>query len=248
MLIFWIISIYLSRRDKLPDIRKIPALDVLEEGVGRSTEMGRPIAFTTGYPPLTQPHRAPGVLAGLSVLGYTAQMAAENGIRTLVGCAFPDVYTMAQSITNEAYRLAGAEAAYRFEDVQYFSPDQYAFATGMAAMIEEEKPGTVFYIGQPLGERLVICEAINKTGSLGIGASGRYFSSAATFAVLLDYVIIGEELWAASAYVSKDKSLLSGISSQDLMKVVMLLLVIVGTLSVAFLGSSGDIVKWLFSL
>jgi hypothetical protein len=246
LFVSWIISIWLANNGRLPTIRKIVALEVLEEAIGRATEMGKPIAYTTGYPPLTQPHRAPGVLAGLSVLGYTAKLAAEHGIRTIVGCAFPDVYTMAQSIVREGYLAGGAPELYRYEDVHYFSPDQYAFATGMANLCEREKPGAVFYIGQPLGERLVIAEGINRAGALGIGASGRYIGSAATFAVLMDYVLIGEELWAASAFVSQDNDLLAGISSQDVGKIVALIMILLSTLLILVSGSSGDIItNWL---
>lgn len=242
----WMISIYLAREGRLPKIRKIVALEVLAEAIGRATEMGKPIAYTTGYPPLTQPHRAPGVLAGLSVLGYTAKLAAEHGIRTIVGCAFPDVYAMAQSIVREGYIAGGEPDLYQYEDVHYFSPDQYAFATGMANLVEKEKPGAVFYIGQPLGERLVIAEGINRAGALGIGASGRYIGSAATFAVLMDYVLIGEELWAASAFVSQDNDLIAGISSQDITKLIAMAMILLTTISILISGKSGDLItNWL---
>jgi hypothetical protein len=116
----------------------------------------------------------------------------------------------------------------------------------MANLCEREKPGAVFYIGQPLGERLVIAEGINRAGALGIGASGRYIGSAATFAVLMDYVLIGEELWAASAFVSQDNDLLAGISSQDIGKIVALIMILLSTLLILVSGSSGDIItNWL---
>ena len=226
----------------------IEGLSVIQEAVNRSVEMGKNIAFTTGYPPLTQPHRAPGVLAGLSVLGYTAKLAAERGVRTLVGCAFPDVFTMAQAITREAYKAAGAEEVYRFEDVYYMSPDQFAYGTGMVELCAREKPGSVFYIGQPLGESVLVCEGIKACGAIGIGATGRSFGAAATMSILLDYVLIGEELWAASAFVSQDPDLLAGISSQDVLKVIVMAFILLGTISIALLGKSGDFVNALWRI
>jgi hypothetical protein len=248
MFIAWMISIYLAKKNKLPNIRKIAGLQVIEEAIGRSVEIGRPIAYTTGYPPLTQPERAPGVLAGLSVLGYVSRMAAKLGVKTLVGCAFADVYTMAQSIVKEAYASVGAEDIHKPEDIYYFSPDQFAYGTGMAWLCEKEKPGGCFYIGTPLGESVVICEGMRRSGGICIGASGLYFTTAALMAVLLDYVIIGEELWAASAFVSKDPELLAGISSQDILKLVTVALIIIGVFSIALFGRTGDLIKAFFSI
>jgi hypothetical protein len=46
--------------------------------------------------------------------------------------------------------------------------------------------------------------------------------------VACDYTLIGEELFAASAYLSKEPRLVGGLKGADLMKVIIILILIVG--------------------
>jgi hypothetical protein len=52
--------------------------------------------------------------------------------------------------------------------------------------------------------------------------------------VACDYTLIGEELYAASAYLSREPRLLSTLKGSDYMKVAILLLVLIGSLTQSF--------------
>ena len=69
--------IYRAKKGRLPSFRKIAGLDAIQEAVGRATEMGRPVHFTTGMGFLVQGGEAAQTLAGISVLGYIEDCVLE---------------------------------------------------------------------------------------------------------------------------------------------------------------------------
>jgi len=48
------------------------------------------------------------------------------------------------------------------------------------------------------------------------------------FVVACDYTLIGEELYAAGAYLSKEPRLLGSLKGSDLMKALLILIIVVG--------------------
>jgi hypothetical protein len=67
-----------------------------------------------------------------------------------------------------------------------------------------------------------------------------YLSNVACLAASSDYVMIGEEMLAAGAYLSKDPGQLATIRTQDLVKTVLIGLLVLGIVALTF-GS--DIMK-----
>ena len=57
----------------LPFLRSIPGLKAIEEAVGRSTEMGKPILFVPGIMDMNEVE----TVAGVVVLGHVANMTAR---------------------------------------------------------------------------------------------------------------------------------------------------------------------------
>ena len=56
------------------------------------------------------------------------------------------------------------------------------------------------------------------------------------FITACDYVIIGDEFYAASAYFSRDATLLGSIVGQDYCKLLLLAIIFLGVLSISLLS------------
>ena len=56
------------------------------------------------------------------------------------------------------------------------------------------------------------------------------------FIAACDYVIIGDEFYAASAYLSRDATLLGSIVGQDYCKLLLLAIILFGILSISLLN------------
>jgi hypothetical protein len=63
------------------------------------------------------------------------------------------------------------------------------------------------------------------------------------FVVACDYTLIGEELFAASAYLGREPLLLGSLKAQDYAKAAVLVLALLGLLAVNFAGDLG--INWL---
>jgi len=62
-----------------------------------------------------------------------------------------------------------------------------------------------------------------------------------------DYAILGEELYAVSAYLSREPQLLAQLKSTDLVKGIVIILILVGALTATFGSLFGgfDLGAWL---
>jgi len=209
-------------------IREIAGLNAVEEAIGRATEMARPILFTPGWGGDIQ---RPTTIASLNILSHVAEKTASYDCRLLFPTHDPVIMTVAQEVMKESYSRAGYPERYRPDDISYVSSSQFGYAAAVEGMITRQKPASVFLLGTFEAESLIMAETGNIAGSIQIAGTDSTIQLA-FFIVACDFTLIGEELFAASGYLSKDQSILASINAQDIMKVL-----IVGFLIVAFISS-----------
>jgi hypothetical protein len=82
-------------------------------------------------------------------------------------------------------------------------------------------------MGQFYAESLILAETANSVGAIQIAGTAMP-SQLPFFVAACDYTLIGEELFAASAYLSKDPKLLGSLKGQDVGKFIFLLVILVG--------------------
>jgi hypothetical protein len=93
-----------------------------------------------------------------------------------------------------------------------------------------EKPAANFLIGHFFAEALILAETGQTTGAIQIAGTADP-SQLPFFVAACDYTLIGEELYAAGAYLSREPILLGSIRGTDLAKALLLLLGLVGIVS-----------------
>lgn len=229
-------------------IRKINGLDAVEEAVGRSTEMGKPIMYILGIGYVTD---IP-TIAGLTILGRVAKKVADYETRILVPSYDPVVMTTAQEVVKEAFTEAGRPDLYNKNDIMYITQDQFGYAAGVDGMMIREKPGAVFLQGLFFAESLILAETGHSIGAIQISGTTET-AQLPFFVAACDYTLIGEEMMAASVYLQKEPMMLGSIAAEDLLKVFIMFLIITGfILSVLGYGLRIEFVKnifdWLINL
>jgi hypothetical protein len=90
---------------------------------------------------------------------------------------------------------------------------------------------------------MLFSETFFRIGAIQLAGTARGYQIP-FFAVVCDYLLIAEEIYAAGAYLSKDPVQVGSIRGQDLGKIVALILMFVGIVIYAF-GSSAllDLLK-----
>jgi len=230
--------IRLARGGKELFIRKIPGLDAVDEAVGRATEMGRPVYFITGLGSMD----ALPVIAAINILGRIARKTAEHDTRLRMPCYDPIVMSVAQEVVKEAATAVGRPDTFRKDDIFFVAQEQFAYAAAVDGMFVREKPATIFYMGMFYAESLLLAETGAAVGAIQIAGTDSY-SQLPFFITACDYTLIGEELYAASAYLSREPVLLGSLRGQDTMKGLIMVAILVGFVLALF---GVDIVRLLF--
>jgi hypothetical protein len=228
------------RKVKLPFVRRVPALDAIEEGIGRAAEMGRPVIASPGIAVSGIDYWTVGAL---SILSHVATLCARSDLRLLVPLGGSEQsYTLVEisrDIVESQYRLEGHPESYNVDDLPFLSGRQFAWASAYCGMLVREKPALNVMVGEQWGSAIYIAGVSHEAGSFTISGSD-YLSNIACLSVASDYVMIGEEMIAAGAYLSKDAVQIASIRTQDIIKAVMAVLLLLGILALT-MGS--DIVK-----
>ena len=223
-----------ARSGKKLFIRRIAGLDAVEEAVGRATEMGRPILFVPGLAGISQI----STIAALNILSEVAKKTAEYGTDLLVPNRDPIVYTVATEMVKEAYTEVGRPDVFKKDNVFFVSDNQFAFAAAVDGIMVREKPATNLLMGMFWAESLILAETGAATGAIQIAGTDSVHQLP-FFITACDYTLIGEELYAASAYLSRDPLLLGSLKAQDWGKVIILGILIAGSALILLGGIEG---------
>jgi hypothetical protein len=231
---FWCQS-YL-KRGKQVTLRKVPAIDALDEAIERCTEMARPVHYCFGVGVLDA-----DVLASLQVLTHVAKRCAELDCELIVSNALPEVQPMVEEIVRTAFRNVGKDDAYKPDNIRYLTSKGLTYAVAILGIIGREKPAANFMLGPWGGEFLVVAEGGRRAGAIQIAGTSRTGQLPFVIAAS-DYALIGDELFAASVYLSKQPTEIANILLLDLSKLVVICFMLVGV-TLSTLGS-----QWLTKL
>jgi hypothetical protein len=90
-----------------------------------------------------------------------------------------------------------------------------------------EKPAACFYMGSFFAESLILSETGNSIGAIQVAGTAQP-SQLPFFIAACDYTLIGEEFFAASAYLSGDPDQLGSLKGQDVGKLIVAALLLIG--------------------
>ena len=206
-------------------IRPIAGIDEIDNAIGRATEMGRPILFVPGLSGISDV----ATLAGLSILGRVAKKAAEYDTRILVPVRDYIVLPIAQEIVKEAHYEAGRPDSHDKNSVFFITTSQFAFVAGVNGVMVREKTATNFYMGMFWAEALIMTETGNTTGAIQIAGTDAV-TQIPFFITTCDYTLIGEELYAASAYLAREPLQLGTLKAVDYTKFLIFAFIVIGTI------------------
>ena len=206
-------------------IRRIAGLNAIDEAVGRATEMGRPVLMVPG---LSDTVDAVAVQA-LNIFSYVSRIASRFANPILVCCYNAAVFTVAQEMIRDVYQQEGAIERYDQDSVRFVSDRQFAFAAGVSGLILREKAAATFLLGAFYAESLILAETANSVGAIQV-ASSTESTQTPFFIAACDYVLIGDEFYAASAYLTRQPVLVGSLVGQDWCKILTIMTIVLGSL------------------
>ena len=224
-----IFCIYRAKSGQDFFIRKIAGIEAVDEAIGRATEMGRPILYLTGLSGVSDV----STLAGLNILGRVARKAAEYETPILIPACDPFVMVVEREIVKGAHIDVGKPDTYKEDNIYFATDDQFAYVAAVDGLMLRERPAAIFYMGYFYAESLILAEIGNSTGAIQIAGTDAD-SQLPFFIAACDYTLIGEELYAASAYLSREPLLMGSLKGQDWSKLVIMAVIALGVILESF--------------
>ena len=243
--------IYLGAAGRELYIRKIAGLEAVDEAVGRATEMGRPILFVPGIQDMDNVQ----TVAGITLLGNIAKRTATYETQLEVPVSRSIVMSTGRETVKQAYLEAGRPDLYNDDIVHYITDEQFGYVAAVDGIMVRQQPAACFYLGAFFAESLILAETGNSIGAIQVAGTAMP-TQLPFFVAACDYTLIGEELFAASAYLSKDKKMMGSLKGQDAGKAIAMVFILagVGLTTLASITGSGplqraaELLQRLFSL
>jgi hypothetical protein len=218
-----------ARRNPNLFVRRIQGLEAVDEAIGRATEMGKPVLQVNGLDPLS----TLSTIAAVNILGRIARKVANYDSELLVPSFDPVVMTVSQEVVKNAYIEAGRPDAYREDSIYFVTDQQFSYVASVCGIMLRDKPAANFFLGYFYAESLLLAETGSTTGAIQIAGTDA-LSQLPFFITTCDYTLIGEELYAASAYLAKEPMLLGSLKGQDVGKAFIMVVIIVGSVLATF--------------
>jgi len=225
---FILTSIGAARSGKEIFIRRIAGLNAVDEAIGRATEIGKKVLYVPGIQSMDDIQ----TIASVAILGHVARSTARYGTDLDVPNKDPLTFVSAREAVRAAYLAEGRPDLYKEEMVNYVTYDQFAYTAAVSARMIREKPAAIFLVGYFFAESLILAETGQSTGAIQIAGQADP-TQLPFFVVTCDYTLIGEELYAAGAYLSREPILLGSMRGQDIAKAVLMLVGLTGIVMVS---------------
>ncbi|MGH7259090.1 MAG: DUF6754 domain-containing protein [Nitrospiraceae bacterium] len=205
-------------------LRRIPGLDAVDEAIGRATELGKPILYLTGAGDMSEP----STVAAAVILGRVAKRVAAYETDLMVPHRDPIVMAVCQEITKQSYLEAGKPDVFKEDSNFFITTDQFSYTAAVDGIMLRKKPAANFFMGSYFAESLLLTETGASTGAIQIAGTDSDHQLP-FFVTTCDYTLIGEELYAASAYLSREPVQLGTLRGQDIGKACILCAIGLGT-------------------
>ncbi|MDT8899323.1 MAG: DUF6754 domain-containing protein [Thermanaerothrix sp.] len=208
-------SLQLKRRPRW-GLRPLTAFSALSRAIGLSVEEGTRLHLTLGNAGITQPHSA-SALVGLQALGRITAVSSISDRPPLATSGEGSLALLSQSTLRATYRLNNALDLYDPNRGRLTGVTPLSYIAGAIPIAYDEDVSTHLMIGHYGPEIGLLCEAATRNNAFTLAASDSLDAQAVLFAAA-QHPLIGEELFAAPAYLQTGSAHLASVRVQDILR------------------------------
>lgn len=198
-------------------LRHIAAYELIRNAMAEAAEDGRPLLLSLGTAGISDSN-AMQTVAALSALEYLAEQSIVSTNTPLVTMANPTTLLLAQDIAARPFEASGRLPQFEPRTVRFMGGSgevaASAYAAGLLDLLDRREVAASFLLGHFGDECVVLGEASARHEVPQVAGSGTP-AALALMALTADHLLIGEELFAAGAYLSRRPWHVSGLLAQD---------------------------------
>lgn len=221
-----LLGLTLWRRRSPATLRVIDAYERLNRSVGLAVENGTRLHVSLGRGNLFTA-RGGSALAGLAMLRRLTERTSVSDRPPIVTSGDAPLSILSQDTLQSGYRAVGAEEQYRFSTGRLTGLSPFSYAAGTIPIIRDENVSTNIFIGDFGNESALLTEEADRANTDLIAASDNLSAQAIFYAAAQD-PLIGEELFAAGAYVGAGASHEASLNVQDILRWLIILAILIG--------------------
>ena len=228
-----LLGLTLWHRRSPATLRPIEAYERLNRAVGLAVENGTRLHVSLGRGNFFTA-RAGSALAGLAMLRRLAERTSASDRPPVLTSGDASLAILSQDTLHSGYRAAGAEEQYRFSTGRLTGLTPFSYAAGTMSVEHDENVSANVVIGDLGAESGLIAEASDRQNSSLIAASDD-LSAQAIFYASAQEPLIGEELFAAGAYIGAGTVHEASLQVQDILRWLIIVAILAGSF-LKFLG------------
>ncbi len=226
--IFTLLGLTFLRRKAPRTFRPIPAFNRLYRLLGLSVEGGTRLHVSLGRGSLLTARGGPS-LAGLAMLRYLTERTSVGDLPPVATTGDPALALLTQDSLKAGFQAAAAEDLYQPTTGRLTGVTPFSYAAGTMPVISDENVSASLLVGGFGPEAALITDASLRAGSPVVGGTDDLAAQSILFASSQE-PLIGEELFAASAYLSSDPSQAASLTLQDILRWILILVLLGGAL------------------
>lgn len=222
-----LLAFIFMRRKSPAVLRSIKAYDRLNRAVGLTVENGTRLHVSLGRGNITS--RGGSAFAGLAMLRRLAERTSISDRPPVATSGDAALAILSQDTLQSGYHAAGADDQYRITTGRVTGFTPFSYAAGTMSTISDENVSANVVIGDLGAESALIAEAADRENSDLIAASVNLSAQSILYATAQD-PLIGEELFAAGAYVGAGPAHEASLQVQDILRWLVIIAIVVGAL------------------
>ncbi len=229
LLVFFLLVVILGLRGRnhpAPPLRDIPAFNRLTRSIGLAVESGRRLHVSLGRGNLYG-NQAASALVGLDILGRIARAASVSDRPPVATSGEGALAVLSQDTLRSTYRAIGASGQYDATSGQMTGPTPFSYAAGVLPLIFDEQISTTIITGHLGSEVALITDASERSGSMTLAGSDSLTAQAVLYAAAQE-PLIGEDLYAAGAYLKNSPMNIACLRVQDIFRWALIFAMLAG--------------------
>jgi len=208
--------------------RPIEAYERLNRSVGLAVESGTRLHISIGRGNLFTT-RGASALAALAMLRKLSERTSLSDRPPVVTSGGASLAILLPDTLQAGYRAAAAEEQYRPSTGRLTGLTPFSYAAGTVPITRDENVSTNVFIGDFGPESALLAEAAERENSTVIAASDNISAQSVFYASSQD-PLIGEELFAAGAYVGAGAAHDASLTVQDILRWLIIIVILIGAL------------------
>jgi hypothetical protein len=220
-------------RGRWPVFRHLPGFDSVVADLGRAVESGTRIHVALGEGEIIGPG-AEAELVGLSALAKISQAASVSDRPPVATSGDGATSLLAQDVMFSVYRNMRAEERFDHDMGRLAGLGPSGYTAGAIGTSSHEKVSTTLILGAMGSEAALIADSGSQRGTV-VAAVTDPVGQAAVFATA-DHALLGEELFAAGAYLKVHPAHAASLKAQDVIRWIAIAAILLGAVAYTILG------------